>query len=326
VSTRQKLLDRLAKLLALSQSSNSNEAASAREKADKIMADHGISASEVERNEQGLFEVSLGHEGFNATWKFSLATAAARFHGCEAVGLKKRRQLHVRIVGSQKGEVDQAEALFREMIEKMSSFERFAAGEIEEIDDVESEFGVPVRQCVDSFRRGVAYGLIWKLAMARPDRFGLRRPSESPTSSGEDSGFANDVPNQPIVTSENPTTESALVRLVDTEKADQSERVKSKYKPTTKPLDLDEVTSWWWYDYGRRLVDDLISVSGQDDSEDFVVADEDDYEDEYDEDFQDHFEEDEEGFEEGKETVVKSDGDAATESPGEKPGNAKNGD
>jgi len=241
--SRQKLLDRLAKFLALAASSNAHEAASAREKADDLMRKHGISEDEVARNQEGLYERSLGAEGWNATWRFSLVTAASRYHGCEAVALEKRRKRYVRIVGTTKVAVDKAEALYRDLLSAMLHLESIAAREIEAADDNDLLFGCTHRQCVDSFRRGATAGLILKLARARPHRFGLGNPSKSPSYPASASPPASPPR----------STSAALVRSFEAAQSETSERVSSKYRATKKPLDLDEAASDVWYFYGTRL-------------------------------------------------------------------------
>jgi hypothetical protein len=95
-----KVLSRLRKLLALARSGNTHEAASARSKADALMARHALQESDADvAGEDEVVEQPIGAAGFASPWKFKLATVAARRHDCEALGLRVGKRRKVRIVG-----------------------------------------------------------------------------------------------------------------------------------------------------------------------------------------------------------------------------------
>jgi len=97
-----KIADRIRKLLALSNSTNVNEAASAATRAQALMQEHRlteIDVSEATSDGKAITELPLGAEGFMASWKFALATNVARAFFCEALGLRVGRRRKVRIIG-----------------------------------------------------------------------------------------------------------------------------------------------------------------------------------------------------------------------------------
>ena len=74
---RTKILDRVKKLLALSTSSNVNEAATAAAAAQKLMLENRLTEADVSDLQEGqMFELSMGAVGFASRWKFVLVTAA----------------------------------------------------------------------------------------------------------------------------------------------------------------------------------------------------------------------------------------------------------
>jgi hypothetical protein len=110
-----KILIRLRKLLALARSGNVHEAASAQSRADEYMARHGLTEADAAvTGEDEVVEVSLGSKGFEALWKFKLATVAARSLSCEALGLRVGKRRKVRLVGV-RDEVARAAELFRSL-------------------------------------------------------------------------------------------------------------------------------------------------------------------------------------------------------------------
>jgi hypothetical protein len=95
-----KVLSRLRKLLALARSANAHESASARAKAEALMASHSLTEADAAVPvPDEVVEHPVGSRGFEEAWKFKLATVAARRHGCEALGLRVGRRRKVRLVG-----------------------------------------------------------------------------------------------------------------------------------------------------------------------------------------------------------------------------------
>ena len=100
---RERVLDRLSKLLELSNSPNSHEAATASRLADALMRKHGLTKEDVRNytceSRSGVFELPLGAKGFETAWKWALLTATARSCGCEAVALLVAERRKIRLVG-----------------------------------------------------------------------------------------------------------------------------------------------------------------------------------------------------------------------------------
>jgi hypothetical protein len=262
VSSKSRILDKLAKLLALAKSPNAHEAATAQSMADKLMSDHGISQDDVETHtSSGFYELPMGATGWKATWKFALVTAAARYCGCEAIALRSGSKRKVRLVG-EKADVEQAAALFAKLMEIMSELEKDMASKVAESDELEHYYYVcGARQCSDSYRRGLVAGIIERLGMARPERFGRRRHGFG----NEPAGAAGEADSSKKSWSWDPRE---WFRKKDDAKAPDGkvlppskdlattavkqeghrEKINQKYKPRMRPLALDEVSSpdWYW--------------------------------------------------------------------------------
>ena len=164
---RNKILDRVKKLLALSTSSNVNEAANAAAAAQKLMLEHRLTEADVSDTQEGqMFELSMGAAGFDSRWKFVLVTAVARAFFCEAVGLRVGQRRKVRIVGG-KEDVGIAAQVFRYL---HSEINRLAKIEIESIDWDEGVFSFGLglasgiehdpEQYLESYRRGAVAAVI----------------------------------------------------------------------------------------------------------------------------------------------------------------------
>jgi len=166
---RDKILDRVKKLLALSTSSNVNEAANAAAAAQRLMLEHKLTEADVSDTQEGqMFELSMGAVGFASRWKFVLVTAVARAFFCEAVGLRVGQRRKVRIVG-RKEDVEIAARVFRYL---HAEIDRLAKIEIESIDWDEGvlsiiwgmEAGIEhdPEQYLESFRRGAVAAVVAK--------------------------------------------------------------------------------------------------------------------------------------------------------------------
>ena len=159
---RAKILDKIKKLLALSTSSNVNEAATAAAAAQRLMLEHKLTEADVSESQAGqMFELSMGAVGFASRWKFVLVTAVARSFFCEAIGLRVGQRRKVRIVGMRE-DVEIASQVFKYLhneIDRLSRIEVSRAA-------LESQaYGEPadLRQYLDSFRRGAVVAVIEKL-------------------------------------------------------------------------------------------------------------------------------------------------------------------
>jgi hypothetical protein len=219
---RAKILDRIKKLLALSTSSNVNEAATAAAAAQKLMMEHRLTEADVSDTQAGqMFELSMGAVGFDSRWKFVLVTTVARAFFCEAVGLRVGRRRKVRIVGLREDAVIAAR-VFRYL---HSEIDRLAKIEIESIDwdggglslggSTVWGFEHDPEQYLESFRRGAVAAVIAKfstgeeefvasdtraLAIASRDRDQVRayvgsrfadtrRPGQDDVAGGDDLAF-----------------------------------------------------------------------------------------------------------------------------------------
>ena len=173
---RGKILDRVKKLLALSTSSNVNEAANAAAAAQKLMLEHKLTEADVSDTQEGqMFELSMGAAGFSMRWKFVLVTAVARSFFCEAVGLRVGQRRKVRIVGRRE-DVEIAARVFRHL---HSEINRLAKIEIEAVDWDEGVYSCRLGlaagiehdpgQYLESFRRGAVAAVIAKFRTGEED-------------------------------------------------------------------------------------------------------------------------------------------------------------
>lgn len=231
---RDKLLDRLAKLAALESSPNPHEAESARRQTERFMARHGLSRDDIRPREVGYHEADLPR-GWDASWKFALATAAARHYGVEAV----RRGPRVRICGEH-ADVEAAFAFARRLLRTVRELEAVAA------DMLGSELGIdvsrldetlPRRQRDLAFRLGAARGIGRALARAREGGSGDAWCSAS---SGEETAAAKSVPRE-------------LARRPGSGK-DHSVRVAARYRPEVVALPDDGIDASWEA-FGKYVAD-----------------------------------------------------------------------
>ena len=130
-SGRSRILARVRKMLALATSSNVHESVAAREAADRLKREHGLTDAEISApDEPEIYEMPMGAAGFEAGWKFTLITVVARSCHCEAVGLRVGERRKVRIVGK-RPDVVRADRIFRHLL---VAIDRLAAVEIGAID------------------------------------------------------------------------------------------------------------------------------------------------------------------------------------------------
>jgi hypothetical protein len=253
MSERERVLSKLDKILARAKSANVHEAETARRMADELMVKHGLTDADLERHhESGYHEVSLGYAGFNTSWKFALVTAAARYSGCEAVALQSGRRRKVRLVG-EKAAVEKAVVFFNDLLKTLTDLER-REGErlVTVLDYVDADKGP--RECADSFRRGAVASIINKLNLTRPGRFGRKNRSGRRPSGGSDvTASGIDVASK---VGKIWTTVKALV--LGDKRAEHAEKIKEKYAPRMRPIDLEDAASpdWYWlgYDAADRQV------------------------------------------------------------------------
>jgi len=176
---RERILDRLTKLLALAGSPNSHEAATAKKMAESLMKKHKLTRADVSAYAPaGLYERPMGSKGFEHVWKFSLITATARFCGCEAISLLVGKRRKVRLVGEREN-VDRAAELFLSLLRSLTELEKIEAAWIS--DPSVLIYSQPQDYAL-SFRQGATVAIIELMQRMRPARFGLRRRKDSGSS------------------------------------------------------------------------------------------------------------------------------------------------
>jgi len=248
MSDRARLLDRLSKLLALACSPNEHEAAAARSLAAGFMTRHGLTRQDVEEHDaSAYFELSMGAVGWNATWRFALATVAARHCGAEAIALQTGRLRKVKLAGA-RGDVESASALYGQLLGIVAQIERQVGEGLEEL-VVSLSQGCGVREASDSFRRGVVLGIGLRLS---------RQGSKSDPLSGEEKVSAEPEP---------ATEQGILVRSVrraeQFPRTDPTDRLSEKYEPERRDIDLDDVGSPWMFELGRDIAIASVGFDGE---------------------------------------------------------------
>ena len=248
-----RVLDRLAKLLALSKSSNPHEAATASRMAGEIMRKHDLKEADVaEHVSLGFFELSLGSKGFEHLWKFSLATATARYCGCDAVSLLVGGRRKVRLVGD-RVDVEEAEALFRSLLDTFKELDKIEAVEISRGDV--APYSTP-EEYVDSYHRGMVVAVIEYMMERRPEQFGSQRSSgrSASSTSTEEDRFASPPESKPTSKwrlkfwpwnrSETPpkriVEEKSLVLIAAPKRKSYKAKVEARYKPRLARSDLHD--------------------------------------------------------------------------------------
>jgi len=239
MTARHRILDRLAKLVAMSKSPNRHEAETARCMAEAMAKAHGIGEQEIaEHQPGGLYEKPMGAKGFEKDWKFALITATARFRGCEAIALRVGPRVKVRLVG-EKGRVEEAAQLFDDLMSTMLDLVKLEA---EWLDKQNLVISVSSAAYSDSFRRGVTMAIIDKIKRSRAPRETVEYEAAT---SREPPNFSNELASK------------SLVRVAKSSEstAEYQEKVKSKYSPkkTTLSLDDAEDEGAFWRGYQAAL-------------------------------------------------------------------------
>jgi len=287
MTERERILDRLTKLLAMSKSPNSNEAATAKRMADSLMKKHRLTKADVSSYAPaGFYERPMGSKGFDTVWKFTLVTATARFCGCEAISLQVGTRRKIRIVGEREN-VDQAAELFLSLLKTLVELEKIEAAWI--ADPSILIYSQP-KDYANSFRQGATVAIIEMMQRMRPERFGIRKrsASSSPTDPPTGSSSAVDATPRDAVKAEAeertpwfskiwpwkkrsspalppvepPSATAQSLAVVKPEKAEGEEgykaKVKSKYAPRKVRLDVqdaaDDGAYWRGYQSARTMV------------------------------------------------------------------------
>lgn len=228
MSGRHQQVDKLRKLLALAGSPNEHEAQVARRAADRLMLKHGLTEGDVrEADDIEYFEMSLGIAGWNATWRFVLVSLAAKVCGVEAVALRKGAKRLVKLCGARR-DVGMANELYQKLENVVGELESRVAedGQVELLSLMVGD--VSARTISDSFRRGAVAGIARLFYLAKQ-----RERTEVRDSTPAD-------PAVPAVEKPEDVCR-ALVRvrsLVGAWVTTHTDRVKEKYAPETRPIDI----------------------------------------------------------------------------------------
>lgn len=246
MTDRERILDRLRKLCALESSPNRHEADAARGLADRLCEMHGVTRAEAAASEaSGTYELPLGARGWDETWRFALVTAAARYHGAEAVALIVGERRKVRLVG-ERGDVEAAGALYERLARVVRELElRLAESDaVGYFIDLADRYGA--REAADAFRQGVVAGIVVRLAAGA---------GEVPPSGGEvpRSQPADDA--RPPCPAQSPGTSlisrTSLARVE--RRGDRAGRARKKYAPGRSTRRLDDVMAYEIFELGRDV-------------------------------------------------------------------------
>lgn len=182
----------------------------------------------------------MGTAGWNATWRFALATVAARHCGAEAVALQSGKLRKVKLAGA-RGDVERAQSLYQQLLDILRQIELQVSTELEEVVVwLGRECGS--REATSSFRRGAVLGIALRLASDGRSR------SDPITGSRE------------VVDPDPSPEQGILARLVDRPKERPAERVAEKYEPERRDLGLDDVGSVDLFELGRDVAAACVGV------------------------------------------------------------------
>ena len=97
--TRERIIERVRKLLALSNSSNEHEAALAAAHAQRLLAEHNLAMSELELQEEGAGEAELVVAKTVAKWLSSLFATVANAFDCFPIVTTTQENSRLRFIG-----------------------------------------------------------------------------------------------------------------------------------------------------------------------------------------------------------------------------------
>ena len=124
---RDKLLDRIRRLLRLAESPNVNEAAVAAARAQELMARHRIEAAALEEGEPGdvqdLRDAPLDESKRLRAWKTHLADGIARANGCRVYVLERDGTRRIVIVG-RADDAELVRLLYGELVKRVECLTR----------------------------------------------------------------------------------------------------------------------------------------------------------------------------------------------------------
>lgn len=125
---REKLLDRIRRLLRLAESANVNEAATAAATAQTLMARHRIEAASLDTGDETSGIVDFRDAPLEASkrlrpWKIELASVVARANGCRIYLLDRGRTDEVILVGRAE-DAELVRLLYGELVKRVESLTR----------------------------------------------------------------------------------------------------------------------------------------------------------------------------------------------------------
>lgn len=154
----EKIVDKIRRLLRLSESPNVNEAAAAEARAQELMARHRIEAAMLDESadDEGIVDhrdAPLEESKRLRPWKIELAAVLARANGCRIYVQERRREDAVVLVGRSE-DAELVRAMYGEMVKRVESLTR-ANGAGRD------------RAFCNAFRLGVVVTLDERLTLAR---------------------------------------------------------------------------------------------------------------------------------------------------------------
>lgn len=154
--TRERVIERVRKLLALSSSSNEHEAALAAAHAQRLLSEHNLAMSELEVQQQGAGEVELHLARTVAKWISSLFATVASAFDCMPVVTTEASRSRLRFIGV--GEDPEVAACTLEFL--ISELRRLASAYLAGLDQAQGKLTTSHRQKVrNSYLLGGAFGV-----------------------------------------------------------------------------------------------------------------------------------------------------------------------
>lgn len=153
---REKVIERVRKLLALSNSSNEHEAALAAAHAQRLLAEHNLAMSELEVQQQGAGESELHLARTVTKWISSLFATVASAFDCMPVVTTETSHSRLRFIGV--GEDPEVAACTLEFL--ISELRRLASVYLAGLDQIQDKMTTSHRQKVrNSYLLGGAFGV-----------------------------------------------------------------------------------------------------------------------------------------------------------------------
>lgn len=154
--TRERVIERVRKLLALSNSCNEHEAALAAAHAQRLLSEHNLAMSELEVQQQGAGEVELQMARTITKWISSLFATVASALDCMPVVTTETSRSRLRFIGV--GEDPEVAACTLEFL--IRELRRLASAYLAGLDQAQGKLTTSQRQKVrNSYLLGGAFGV-----------------------------------------------------------------------------------------------------------------------------------------------------------------------